>query len=280
MADTPLEQLFGVSRASFVDARQRLVKELKAAGRKDQAAAIAKLPKPTVAAWALNQLARRHADLVKRLGRAGTTLRRVQLEGAGGDDRQAYSEAVAAQRAALAEARTALEALLREEGSAAPVHLVEGILRALRAGAASDEAQAGLEAGQFVREPEAQDLSLLAGLAVFVPGERKAAAPPATRAKAPEAKLSAAEARAAREAEETAARAQARARVAAERAVKEQRAAVEKAAALHQRREEETADARAALAAAEGRAVTSAAALKDARAALAEAERALREHAS
>lgn len=271
MAETPQERLLSVPRTSFVDERTRLAKELKAAGHKDEAAAVAKLQKPTVAAWALNQLARRHADLVKRLGRAGATLRKVQLSGAvGAADRRAFADAVAAQRAALGEARAAVLALLREEGSAAPVHLVEEILRVLRGGAASEEAQARLEEGRFVREPPPEDLALLAGQAVFVPDQTETRKP--ARAGAREKPGAAAEKAAARE--------RARAHAAAERAVKHRRAAVEKATQLEAQRERALGDARAALAEAEARAAAARAAVETARAALAEAERHRRETSS
>ncbi|HVR61148.1 MAG TPA: hypothetical protein VMU50_04575 [Polyangia bacterium] len=288
MTGPSLDRLYSASRGSFVDVRQQLVKELKAAGRKDEAAEVAKAQKPTAAAWALNQLARRHGDLLGRLGRAGATLRKVQLHGGGGGaaarDKQAFADAVTAQRAALAEARVAVEALLREEGSGAPPHLLESILRALRGGAASDEAQAALEAGRFAREPDAQDLSLLAGGAVFGIGDAAAppvkAAPPA-RAKAAEAgggKSAAEDVRAEKAAAaEAAARARAHAHAAAERAAKNLSAALDKAVALQKQRERDVAEARGALAAAEALFSAARSAAETARVALAEAERHRRE---
>jgi hypothetical protein len=301
MLDAALDRLFSASRAAFVAERQRLAKELKAAGKKDEAAQVAAIAKPTVAAWVVNQLARRHSDLIKRLGKAGARLREVQLgrHEQTGDDRRAFSEAVAAQREALREARVAAVAILSEEGNAAPVHLVETVLRILRGGAASDEAQATIAQGRLVREPAGGDeMGLLAGQAVFAvtgPGAAtKASASAAAHAHGGDgkggaaAKKGQASARSPSRAEEaSASRAQkaaalaaerenARRRAAEEREVAKLRAAAEKADAQRTEREEDVEAARQTLAKAEARAAAAATAAETARAQLTEAERRLR----
>jgi hypothetical protein len=56
MADP--DRLFAVPLEDFVAERKRIAKELRDGGDREAAAEVAKLPKPTPPAWALNQLAR------------------------------------------------------------------------------------------------------------------------------------------------------------------------------------------------------------------------------
>ncbi|MBP2323001.1 valyl-tRNA synthetase [Kibdelosporangium banguiense] len=68
-------QLYALLPAEFMAARAEYVREAKAAGDKETAAKIAKLRKPSQAAWALNLLARRQPDELQRLGNLGAALR-------------------------------------------------------------------------------------------------------------------------------------------------------------------------------------------------------------
>ena len=72
------EDLYGLPLEEFTPARDALAKELKAAGRKDEAAEVKSLRKPSVAAWALNRVAREHPDAVEGLRAAGAVLREAQ----------------------------------------------------------------------------------------------------------------------------------------------------------------------------------------------------------
>src|SRR4051812_39551314 len=74
------EDLYGLPLEEFTPARDALAKELKAAGRKDEAAEVKSLRKPSLAAWALNRAAREHADAIERLRAAGADLRAAQDE--------------------------------------------------------------------------------------------------------------------------------------------------------------------------------------------------------
>ncbi len=65
--DEALNQLYGLQPDEFLDARRQLVKAAKTAGEPDLTKAIGALRKPTVAAWAINQLTRRQPDEIKRL---------------------------------------------------------------------------------------------------------------------------------------------------------------------------------------------------------------------
>jgi len=61
------DQLYGVGFDEFVAQRTALAKQLRADGERDLAAQVAKLPKPTRAAWLINLLAREQPEAVEQL---------------------------------------------------------------------------------------------------------------------------------------------------------------------------------------------------------------------
>lgn len=60
--ETAIDRLFAVPLAEYVSERKRLAKELRGGGDREAAAEVAKWPKPTAPAWALNHLAREAPD--------------------------------------------------------------------------------------------------------------------------------------------------------------------------------------------------------------------------
>ncbi len=129
-------ELYALRPEDFVAARNALAKRLRAEGRKDEAAAVAKHRRPSVAAWALNQVARSHPDLVTAALAAGDALRSAS------DD--VGSGAPGELRAATLADRTAANAVVKAAGevlgprAAAQQTALLGTLRA----AALDEAVA------------------------------------------------------------------------------------------------------------------------------------------
>jgi hypothetical protein len=94
-----IDELYALAPNEFTAARNQLARELRSADRRDDAAGIAKLGRPTLAAWALNQVARGHAADVSRLLDAAEELRRRHGELAGpGGDPAGLREAAAAER--------------------------------------------------------------------------------------------------------------------------------------------------------------------------------------
>ncbi|MGD9999434.1 MAG: hypothetical protein AB7U39_21145, partial [Ilumatobacteraceae bacterium] len=97
--------LYGVDPGEFVAARKQLVRELKAAKRADDAAAVAKLPKPRLGEHTLNRVARDQPEVTAAFARAvgaATKAQSAAIGGAGGE----------ALRASSAELRTATNALV------------------------------------------------------------------------------------------------------------------------------------------------------------------------
>jgi DNA repair exonuclease SbcCD ATPase subunit len=83
--DSVTEELYALPPAEFVAGRNTRSKEARAAGDRGLAAAIQALRKPTVAAWAVNQLMREHPDDVRVLLDLGQELRSAQSALAGAE---------------------------------------------------------------------------------------------------------------------------------------------------------------------------------------------------
>lgn len=105
--DDAAEALYGAPLKQFVEERKRLAADLKAAGDRAAAAAVAKLPRPGMSAWVVNQLWREARAEMDALFAAGAKLR-------GGD-----FGAGAAQRASLQALRKKAAEVLKRDGHAA-----------------------------------------------------------------------------------------------------------------------------------------------------------------
>jgi hypothetical protein len=247
-----LDSLFAAAPAAFIAERKRIVAALKAAGRKDEAKEVDKIPRPSIAVWTVNQIARRDPEVIRRLGAIT-----ARLQSAAGAE---YGAAAAELRQVLDELRGEAAAVLAAAGhdDVGP-HLVQRVIANLRTAAASREMRATLEAGRLTRDVEEQDAaaSLFGGaLGSGALGDRAPAARERPTSKAATAATKAAESKAkADSAAEAKAQERARAKeiAAAEREVKRRRD-VEAAARKNAERAERTvADARKELAAAEKR---------------------------
>ena len=118
------DRLYAVPLEDFVEERKRLARELRAAGDKDAAAAIAKLPKPTPPAWALNLLAREEPDAVGDWLGAAEALRDASARPGKG-----LREAMATHR----DATRSLVALARDRAQPGGKPLSEPMLERVRA---------------------------------------------------------------------------------------------------------------------------------------------------
>jgi hypothetical protein len=106
-----IQELYEIPPETFIAARDALAKELKDAGRADDASAVKKLRRPSVVAWAVNTAARAHPDAVEALLEAGRELRRAQrktLSVAGTDELRRATDArrIVIQQLAEAAVRT------------------------------------------------------------------------------------------------------------------------------------------------------------------------------
>jgi len=130
------DELYGLPPGEFIGARDERAREAKAAGRREDAAAIRKLARPTTSAWLVNQLSRSAAEELGRLFEVGEALQEAQRSLAGdrlrelsGQRRQVVSDLLpvavgiagesgqAASGAVLEEVRSTLEAALADQGA-------------------------------------------------------------------------------------------------------------------------------------------------------------------
>jgi hypothetical protein len=174
--DEAIDELYGAGLDAFVPLRSKLVRELRAQGDKDEAEQLAKLRKPTVFAWALNQLARHERRDVDLLLDAGHRLREAQAGVLRGADRAEFERARQSEKDALRRLERAAGKLLAEERGSAPAGLLQQISSTLRTAAVSEEGRELLARGRFVAPLESEGFGALAGLAPDVPaapGPRK-----------------------------------------------------------------------------------------------------------
>jgi hypothetical protein len=111
------DRLFELPLDEFVSERKVIASTLRHAGRRAEAEKVSKLPKPTVAAWAANQIIRSQRRDIGRLLKAGEALEQAQeaaISGAG--DKSSLREASRDHREALDQLTRALRGLLDRQG--------------------------------------------------------------------------------------------------------------------------------------------------------------------
>jgi hypothetical protein len=82
--DQAVAELYGLPPGEFVAARNAKVRELRASGRREIAAAVGRLRRPSLNEWALNMAARTHPDVVAAWVEAVADVRAVQEAAAAG----------------------------------------------------------------------------------------------------------------------------------------------------------------------------------------------------
>ncbi|MFB3739909.1 MAG: hypothetical protein ACE14W_13215, partial [Candidatus Velamenicoccus archaeovorus] len=130
--DEEVDRLFTVEPGGFVSARDELVERLRSAGRAEEAAEVRALRRPTVAAWAVDQVVRTRPDELEELLAAGAELRSIQRRALSGVRADGFREAMDRRRRAVAALVQAAERLLRDHGhgSAAAVEAVASTFEA------------------------------------------------------------------------------------------------------------------------------------------------------
>ena len=150
--DPEAEALYGLPLEEFTKARDALARARAKDGNKDGAAAIKALRKPSVAAWALNQLARRHPDDVAALLEAGDRLRRAQTAALEGGDPAELREASRAEGAEVQALAGQARSILTDAGRGGSPTQEERLTTTLRAAAVDPEAGDLLRRGVLTGE--------------------------------------------------------------------------------------------------------------------------------
>lgn len=223
--------LYDLSASEFTAARNARAKEL----RKEDpelAAEVAKLPKPSAAAAAVNRLARRDPSEVRALIQAGKRLRDAQERAvAGRSGGENLQDAVREHRAALERVQRETRKLRLSEA------VLERAVATLRAASIDPELQPLLERGLLAHEVESAGFAIDPGIAVAP--VRKPSSRPAPKETGKQRQAARAKLKAATEALAAARREAA----AAERELKRAQRAADEAAKAVERAEQEVEEA-------------------------------------
>jgi hypothetical protein len=174
MADEA-DDLYALPLEEFTRARNDLAKRLKDPSIKE-------LKKPSVSAWAANQLARKREVDVRRLLRAGERLEQAQRGIVGGGDQNAFAEAQQEERDAVRRLRSEAAKLLQESGHPASDATLERLASTLHAAAATEEGRTALRGGRLTEDLEPLGFGALQGV-VPKPDRRRAASRPAPKSR-------------------------------------------------------------------------------------------------
>jgi hypothetical protein len=170
--DEELDRLYALPLDEFTAARNELAKRLRKESRREEADLVKALSKPSVAAWAVNQLAHRRTKRLRALLEAADALRSAQeraLKGSGGDE---LREASQRERQLVSELRREAGQLLAEGGHAASDATLQRVATTLSSAAVDAEARPLLEAGRLSEEVEASGFDAFAGMSVPSPAAR------------------------------------------------------------------------------------------------------------
>jgi hypothetical protein len=167
-----LQQLCGLAPGEFVAARDARSRDLKAAGRGEDAQAVKALRRPPLALWALNQLPRLHPALVQAWLALVARMKHAH--------REALTEGAAELREASRQQREVLATLVdhAEELSPGVGSRVREMLQALVS--SEDDLRARFHLGILTDEPQAGDVSDVLSLMLAAGAPRLPVATPAT----------------------------------------------------------------------------------------------------
>ena len=148
-----VDDLYGLPLDRFVPERTALARSLRKDGKRDDATEVAGLRKPSVAAWAVNQLLRTQRKAIDELLEAGDGLRSAQDDVlAGRGDARSLRAAVERERLAVQELTDSARGLLSSEGHELSDTIVERVSDTLHAAALDDDARAQVNGGRLERE--------------------------------------------------------------------------------------------------------------------------------
>lgn len=183
------DRLYAGALDDFVAARAAAAKEV-AGQDKDLAAAVRGLPKPSVAAWAVNMLARHRPEVLAGLGALGARMRTAQ----DALDAGALRELGRERRGMLADAVDTARSVAREQGRPISEAMAADVEETLRALTADEGAARAVETGRLLKVLSADGVNEvdLDG-AVALPGLLPPA-PPRPAPQAPASKATAAKA--------------------------------------------------------------------------------------
>jgi hypothetical protein len=159
--EAAIDALYALPLGEFTAARDELARQLRREGDGDAGAEVKRLRKPSVAAWALNQVRRNNPGQSDELIEAGRRLREAQERLLAGGDREPLQRAAADERRLVGDLTRHAERELVAAGRSVSAAVQEKLRATLHAVASDPEAREGLAAGRLVRDHEASGLGLV-----------------------------------------------------------------------------------------------------------------------
>jgi DNA repair exonuclease SbcCD ATPase subunit len=172
-----IDALFQLPPAEFTVARNALAGKLKKAGKDEEADRVKALPKPSLPAWAVNQLYWRHRKAFDQLIDAGERFRNAQsaqLSGKNADMRGPLD----ARREALSELTKLAAGVLKQAGHNATPDLTRRVTTTLEALATYGTHPGAPPAGRLTDDIDPPGFEVLAALVPQVGRTRRAGAEP------------------------------------------------------------------------------------------------------
>jgi hypothetical protein len=179
--DGRVDELYCLPLERFVPERDALARELRGSGKRAEATQVAKLPKPALAAWAVNQVVRSQGAAARALWAAGDEVLGVQERAVAGEAAGAeLRDAIVAQRAALSPLADAARGMLTARGSFLGEQAVQAVIETLHAAAVDPGARPDVERGRLAKPLR------LAGLGAMTAVAAPRGAPAAAKEAPPE----------------------------------------------------------------------------------------------
>jgi hypothetical protein len=172
------DELYGLPPADFTAARDERARAARTAGRRDDAAEIRKLPRPTTSAWLVNQLSREAPEALGRLFDVAGALQEAQRSLAGDRLRELSGK----RRQVVADLLPVAEAVAGRAGQPASPAVLEEVRATLEAALADADAREAVRSGRLTRALAYAglgevDLAMAAALLPAGPPQRRVARP-------------------------------------------------------------------------------------------------------
>ena len=141
------DELYGLPPGEFIAARDERARAARTAGRREDAAAIRKLARPTTSAWLVNQLSREGPEQLSRLFEVGAALQDAQRTLAGDRLRELSGQ----RRQVVSDLLPVAAGIAEEAGQVASGAVLEEVRATLEAALADQDARDAVRAGRLTK---------------------------------------------------------------------------------------------------------------------------------
>jgi hypothetical protein len=149
---TDAAELYGLPLAEFTAARNELSARVRKSGDRAEADAIKRLAKPSITAWALNQVARKKPKAIEGLLEMGAELSKAQRALLAGGGQAAFREAAQAQRRAIEDLLHEAAGVLNEDSHPPSKATLDRLEATLRAASGDSEGATLLREGRLTQD--------------------------------------------------------------------------------------------------------------------------------